>query len=209
MPETIIIAIISAGLGALVSFVGSIIFKLIEIRSNRKDKIEERKNNNEDKYIEKKCEAYSKALNYLIYLKKTFRISKEEMVNNQETREMVNEAYSEVKNSSAAIRLYASDDVFNFYESLVDKYHPFSFTNKQEKLSEESIKSFDHYIATLSRIMRKDLGYKDIDCDTEDLIVCPKCKNKHPIYQPCKECKLSIFEYLNYDTNSYEENNNK
>ncbi len=210
MPEEIITILISAGTGAFITLVGSIILKKIEIRAERKNKKIEREYRKEDNYFEIKKEAYSNGLKYLLYLKKLFSITYEEVFNNKETKEKIEQMHSEVKDCSALIRLYSSDIVFDFFNSLVDTYYPYFLVGEnEERLTENSIRGFDKYVSIMGRIMNKDLGYKEFANEEEDMIECPKCGKKHPIYESCPKCMMSIFEYLNYKDISDERKENK
>lgn len=106
---------------------GSIFFKIIEVKADRKNKEIERKYSKEDSYFDLKREAYCKEIKYLVYFKKVFNISSEQRVKNEKTNEKATKMYEEVKFTTVLIRLYSSDDVFYFFEALVDKYTRYAF----------------------------------------------------------------------------------
>lgn len=111
MDNPIIITLISAGTAALITGVLNIITKLIDNHSKKA----ERKENKIDKYYEKKENAYIRALNKLLFIKRGLSITKEDLRNSTDLFDQINEESSDLKYVDSFFRLYSSDKVFNFF----------------------------------------------------------------------------------------------
>lgn len=196
--NNLITIFLSAGTAAFITVIGNLLGKIIDVHSKRKDKKMERYAKTEDDFRKVKEESYRKGISYLLYLKKLLYISEEDFKHNKETKKEISNLYIEVKDSLALIRLYSSDSVFYYYENLIKYYEPFFLVSENGwKLCEESKQKFDMNIAIMSRLMNKDLGFRSIECEKDETIICPECGKKHSVLENCPKCKMSTFYYIN------------
>lgn len=187
MDNPIIITLISAGTAAFITGILNIITKLIDNHSQKA----ERKENKIAKYYEEKKNAYIRALDKLLFIKRGLSITKEDLRNSTDLFDQISEESSDLKYADSFFRLYASDKVFNFYFSLLQKYKPYSYVSESSwRLSEDSKVNFDAGISILSRLMQEDLGYRSYD-DEKTMIKCPKCGKEHDFVNTCK-CGLTF-----------------
>ena len=187
MDNPIIITLISAGTAALISGIISVIMKIIDIHSKKV----EREENKTSKYYEEKKDAYIRALNKLLFIKRGLSITKEDLRNSTDLFDQISEESSDLKYVDSFFRLYSSDKVFNFYFSLLQKYKPYSYVSENSwRLSEDSKVNFDAGISILSRLMQEDLGYRSYD-NEKTKIKCPKCGKEHDFVNTCK-CGLTF-----------------
>jgi len=196
--EEILTVLISAGTGALIGGVGSVITTMLSNRHAIK-KIElEHKLKVEDNYFEAKVNAYKIGLNYFLYLKKLLSVSKQVYQRNKDIRDEVEKAYSNVKGALALLRLFSSNEVFDYYESLYKRYEPFFLYEEDGwRLLEDSKEIFDLNICKLSRLMNYDLGYQEINEKENFKIKCPSCKTEHSRFERCPKCNLTVYQYEN------------
>ena len=114
MNETLLIAIISAGLSALINCIFQIVNKIID---NNKERLQ--KNITElEVYKEKKEKVYIAAIGRLLEIRRGFDYTHEMVVSNntiQQKIEKNNVAFAEI---SPQLRLYAPDSIFNEYYKL-------------------------------------------------------------------------------------------
>lgn len=181
------IAIISAGLGSFFSLIQSTIILVVE-RKNRNKKIKEEK---QDKFKTRKEEAYLGALNKLLLIKKGFSITREEYSRSVKLQDEFKHNNNELANVDSVFRLYASDQVFNFYFDLTNNYSKYSFARESDwRLGKDEKESFDILVSVLSRLMQKDLGYREYD-ETPITIKCPNCGREHDAFKDCN-CGLTF-----------------
>ena len=187
----IITVLISAGTGAFISGIFALISKKIDNSRLKAERQERRK----DSFYSEKKDAYLKALNKLLYLKKGFSITSEQLRIYTPLSEERKEEIKELKNVDSCLRLYTSDRVFDFYYKLIHNYKRFAYASENDaRLTEESKVKFDCSVTMLSRLMQEDLGYRQYD-DSEGLwqITCPVCSREHDFVKTCK-CGLTYEE---------------
>lgn len=187
MNENIQIAIISAGLAALINCFfqfGDKIFNYIKERHENKDK-------KRDDFNEKKERAYIGALKRLLQIRHGFDYTKEDLARSEQHKEMIkkdNDSFAEI---SPQLRLYSPDKIFNMFQELV-VFARFAYAPQNgPRLIENSKWAYNLQITILARLMQDDLGYRKYNPD-HDLIVCPNCGKEHDFISKCPKCGLSF-----------------
>lgn len=185
----IIIALISAGLAALVNCIFQIVNKFMDHR--RENKLE--RYNHEKGYIAKKEQVYIAAIDRLLYIRRGFDYTREDL--NKELKEQVQKSNAAFFEIAAQLRLYANDKIFNEYDRLaqfaVYAYAP----ERRPRLTEESKRIYSIWITWLARQMQEDLGYRKYNKDCER-ITCPVCGVEHDMISQCPNCGLTYEEML-------------
>lgn len=189
MNETLLIAIISAGLSALINCIFQIVNKIID---NNKERLQ--KNITElEVYKEKKEKVYIAAIGRLLEIRRGFDYTHEMVVSNntiQQKIEKNNVAFAEI---SPQLRLYAPDSIFNEYYKL-SAYSRFAYAPQNgPRLVEDSKWAFDTSITILARLMQEDLGYRELTSEYVP-IVCPRCQTEHDVYSKCPSCNMKYSE---------------
>ena len=189
MNETLLIAIISAGLSALINCIFQIVNKLID---NNKERCE--KNNTElEEYKKKKEKVYIAAIGRLLEIRRGFEFTREQVIRDDEIMDNIkkkNAAFAEI---SPQLRLYAPNFIFNEYNKLAT-YSRFAYAPRNGKrLIENSKWAFDTSIIILAQLMQEDLGYRKLTSEYVP-IICPKCHTEHDIYSVCPSCKMKYGE---------------
>ena len=112
MNESIQIAIISAGLAALINCVFQLVNKLIDNSKENKDK--------EDKklslYVEKKEKVYIAAIGRLLQIRRGFDYTREMIMHNNQIQANIEKENMEFVEISPQLRLYSTDKIFNKYQ---------------------------------------------------------------------------------------------
>lgn len=187
MNESIQIAIISAGLAALINCVFQLVNKLIDNSKENKDK--------EDKklslYVEKKEKVYIAAIGRLLQIRRGFDYTREMIMHNNQIQANIEKENMEFVEISPQLRLYSTDKIFNKYQELA-KYTCFAYAHQNgPRLIENSKWAYDMQITLLARLMQEDLGYRKYNAD-HDVIVCPECGCEHDIISKCPNCGLTF-----------------
>ncbi|MBE6702667.1 MAG: hypothetical protein E7585_04555 [Ruminococcaceae bacterium] len=189
--QTIIIALISAGLAALVNCIFQIINKIIDYR--RADRMD--KQDDEKEYISKKEKIYIAALDRLLHIRRGFDYTREMArlhKNLQEEIEKSNAAFCEI---APQLRLYSTDKIFNEYQRLaMFSIYAYAPANGP-RLIENGKWAYSAQITLLARQMQEDLGYRKYNkaCDR---VRCPTCGAEHDMIAKCPDCGLSYEEML-------------
>ena len=160
MPESVLVALVSAGTGALIVLIGNIITQIILIiREKEKEEKHDR-----DSFLAKKEEAYINALDILLFIKRGFDITKEQLKLYPNLSKEMSEKSRDLNDLSPKIKLYASDSVFNSFNALKDQYQKYSFANEEGwRLFEDSKADYLNKVNNLSRLMREDLGFRKLE----------------------------------------------
>ena len=186
MKETVVIAIISASLSALINCIFHLINKGI-------DNSKERKKAEEEKlaaYIEKKEKVYIAAIERLLQIERGFSYTREMVDYSEKIQEKIDSDNMAFAKISPQLRLYSTDKIFNKYTTLA-YYTRFAYASQNgPRLMEEDKWAFDIQITLLSRLMQEDLGYRKYNPDL-DTSVCPECGCEHDIISKCPQCKMS------------------
>lgn len=189
MNESVQIAIISAGLGALINCFFQMVNKLIDNAKERRDNSEKKKN----LYIEKKEKVYVAAIGRLLQIRRGFDSTREAVKRSNKIRDNIdkeNLAFAEI---SPQLRLYASDKIFNKYQELAS-YSRFAYAPVEgPRLIENSKWAYDMQITILARMMQEDLGYRKYNFEY-DMIICPECGYEHDIISKCPNCGMTYRE---------------
>lgn len=186
MDNTIFVVLISAGTSALINGLSSLILKILDLRNKKL----ERKESNIRKLNEEKKDAYLKAMNNLLFIKKGLSITKEKMLSSNYI-DTFNQEKEDLKYATSNFRLYASDILFDFYFTLLKAFEPYSYKSEDNwRLSENAKTNFDTGIFIISRLMQEDLCYREYNKGIKT-IKCPKCGEIHDFIHTCK-CGLTF-----------------
>ena len=187
--DPILIAVISAGLAALVNCAFQLINKYIDIRKSDKDNAEKQKS----LYYEKKEQVYIAALDRLLQIRRGFDYTSADYMKFDKLREMFDAGNSAFVSVSPKLRLYASDRIFRVYQQLASwSIYAFAPPNGP-RLFEESKWAFDTKITLLAHLMQAELGYRKYN-DSFDTIQCPNCGMVHDIASKCPKCGMTFEE---------------
>ena len=190
MNESIQIAIISAGLAALINCIFQIVNKLID---NTKEKRED-SNKKLASYNEKKEKVYIAAIGRLLQIRNGFEYTREMVINSKQFKENIardNIAFTEI---SPQLRLYSTDKIYNKYRKLAYAYRLYAYAPQNgPRLLENSKWAYDMQITILARMMQEDLGYRKYNSDI-DMIICPDCRTEHDMVSKCPNCGMSYGE---------------
>lgn len=188
--ETIVLALIASGFGALISNIFQIVNKIIDQRNKSKEYIRE----DEKKYIVKKERAYIAAIERLLEIQDGFFYSREDMMFRftEEKKKDINNSNREFIKLSPLIRLYSSDEVYNFYYHLA-QYAEFSYSNGP-RLIYSGRELFNQKVTILAKLMQEDLGYRVYN-KSNIIIECPKCGKSHDLFSKCN-CGITYFQYI-------------
>lgn len=187
MSETILVAIISAGLATLINSIFQIINRALDTKKDNKGKEQEK----ESLYKEKKEEAYIAALDRLLQIRRGFDYTSDDVMRSEQLREMIQKQTQEFIIISPKLRLYASDNIFHQYESLMS-FSQFAYASPYgPRLAEESKRLYDVQITQLAHLMQEDLGYREYN-NGPDTIICPECGEKHDIVKACPSCGMTF-----------------
>lgn len=186
MTETVQVAIISAGLAALINCIFQIINRLVDLKKASIDKEEE-----EAKiYKEKKEQVYIAALDRLLQIRRGFDYTSDDYMKWEKVRERLDTENSTFITISPKLRLYASDRIFREYQKLA-LWSKYSFAPLNgPRLFENSKWAFDAQITLLAHLMQAELGYRK-EGDEQDTVQCPDCGAVHDIVLRCPNCGMT------------------
>lgn len=186
MNESIQIAIISAGLAALINCLFQLVNKLIDNAKERRENISKELAT----YKEKKEKTYIAAIGRLLQIRRGFDYTREMVIRSNQLRDYIakeNRVFAEI---SPQLRLYATDKIFNKYHELA-AYARFSYAPQNgPRLMEDSKWAYDTQITLLARLMQEDLGYRKYSFE-HDMIICPECNCEHDIVSKCPQCGMT------------------
>ena len=189
MNEPILIAIISAGLSALITCVFQLVNKLIDSRQESRQK----KDSELASYKEKKEKVYIAAIGRLLQIRRGFDVTHENVILNDELKEEIHKCNVEYVEIASQLRLYASDLIFTEYYRLTT-YSRFAYAPQTgPRLLENSKLAYDTQIVILARLMKEDLGYRKLTSEYQPFI-CPKCKKEHDLFSKCPSCGMTFSE---------------
>lgn len=186
MTETVQVAIISAGLAALINCIFQIINKLVDLKKASIDKEEEEAK----MYKEKKEQVYIAALDRLLQIRRGFDYTSDDYMKWEKVRERLDTENSTFITISPKLRLYASDRIFREYQKLA-LWSKYSFAPLNgPRLFENSKWAFDAQITLLAHLMQAELGYRK-EGDEQDTVQCPDCGAVHDIVLRCPNCGMT------------------
>lgn len=186
MTEPLQIAIISAGLAALINCIFQIANKIIDLKQTKATKEEKRAG----AYHEKKEQVYIAALDRLLQIRRGFDYTSNDVLHNNQLQEMVNKQNQDFVEIAPKLRLYAPDNIFNQYQRLAS-WGKFAYASSQgPRLFEESKRAYDLQITLLARRMQDDLDYRKYN-QVQDTIQCPDCGTIHDIVGKCPTCGMT------------------
>lgn len=189
MKDTIQIAIISAGLAALINCIFQLVNKLIDNAKERRENDSKKLNS----YIEKKEEVYIAAIERLLQIRRGFDYTREMISRDDKIRATIDNDNVQFAKISPKLRLYSTDKIFNMYYQLAF-FARFSYAPQNGPRLFENVKwAYDTQIILLSRLMQEDLGYRKLDAE-HDMIVCPECTTQHDIISKCPKCGMTYCE---------------
>lgn len=194
MSEPIQIAIISAGLAALVNSIFQVINKIIDNREKRRSE----QISAEIELREKKEQTYIAAIGRLLQIRRGFDFTSEDVNRREKIKKMIEDDDAKFAEYAPKLRLYASDKIFNYYISLAEGFRSFAYASQYgPRLFENTKTAFSNNIILLSHLMQQDLGYRVFNKGI-DTVNCPKCRTKHDIVSGCPKCGLSFEEHIEY-----------
>lgn len=186
MTETVQVAIISAGLAALINCIFQIINRLVDLKKASIDKEEEEAK----MYKEKKEQVYIAALDRLLQIRRGFDYTFDDYMKWEKVRERLDTENSTFITISPKLRLYASDRIFREYQKLA-LWSKYSFAPLNgPRLFENSKWAFDAQITLLAHLMQAELGYRK-EGDEQDTVQCPDCGAVHDIVLRCPNCGMT------------------
>ena len=186
MTETVQVAIISAGLAALINCIFQIINRLVDLKKASIDKEEEEAK----MYKEKKEQVYIAALDRLLQIRRGFDYTSDDYMKWEKVRERLDTENSTFITISPKLRLYASDRIFREYQKLA-LWSKYSFAPLNgPRLFENSKWAFDAQITLLAHLMQAELGYRK-EGDEQDTVQCPNCGAVHDIVLRCPNCGMT------------------
>ena len=186
MTETVQVAIISAGLAALINCIFQIINRLVDLKKASIDKEEEEAK----MYKEKKEQVYIAALDRLLQIRRGFDYTSDDYMKWEKVRERLDTENSTFITISPKLRLYASDRIFREYQKLA-LWSKYSFAPLNgPRLFENSKWAFDAQITLLAHLMQAELGYRKEE-DEQDTVQCPDCGAVHDIVLRCPNCGMT------------------
>lgn len=186
MTETVQVAIISAGLAALINCIFQIINRLVDLKKASIDKEEEEAK----MYKEKKEQVYIAALDRLLQIRRGFDYTSDDYMKWEKVRERLDTENSTFITISPKLRLYASDRIFREYQKLA-LWSKYSFAPLNgPRLFENSKWAFDAQITLLAHLMQAELGYRK-EGDEQDTVQCPDCGAVHDIVLRCPNCGMT------------------
>ena len=186
MTETVQVAIISAGLAALINCIFQIINRLVDLKKASIDKEEEEAK----MYKEKKEQVYIAALDRLLQIRRGFDYTSDDYMKWEKVRERLDTENSTFITISPKLRLYASDRIFREYQELA-LWSKYSFAPLNgPRLFENSKWAFDAQITLLAHLMQAELGYRK-EGDEQDTVQCPDCGAVHDIVLRCPNCGMT------------------
>ena len=186
MTETVQVAIISAGLAALINCIFQIINRLVDLKKASIDKEEEEAK----MYKEKKEQVYIAALDRLLQIRRGFDYTSDDYMKWEKVRERLDTENSTFITISPKLRLYASDRIFREYQKIA-LWSKYSFAPLNgPRLFENSKWAFDAQITLLAHLMQAELGYRK-EGDEQDTVQCPDCGTVHDIVLRCPNCGMT------------------
>ena len=186
MTETVQVAIISAGLAALINCIFQIINRLVDLKKASIDKEEEEAK----MYKEKKEQVYIAALDRLLQIRRGFDYTSDDYMKWEKVRERLDTENSTFITISPKLRLYASDRIFREYQKLA-LWSKYSFAPLNgPRLFENSKWAFDAQITLLAHLMQAELGDRK-EGDEQDTVQCPDCGAVHDIVLRCPNCGMT------------------
>lgn len=186
MTETVQVAIISAGLAALINCIFQIINRLVDLKKASINKEEEEAK----MYKEKKEQVYIAALDRLLQIRRGFDYTSDDYMKWEKVRERLDTENSTFITISPKLRLYASDRIFREYQKLA-LWSKYSFAPLNgPRLFENSKWAFDAQITLLAHLMQAELGYRK-EGDEQDTVQCPDCGAVHDIVLRCPNCGMT------------------
>ena len=191
MNTEIEIALISAGIGAIISGIFQLVNRVLDDRKEiRKDKKEEKHN-----YDAKKEEVYIAAIERLQQVRYGFDITRDDLWADNELDKEIHDKEHEFETVSARLRLYSSDEIFGEYYRLMF-YARYAYAPQHgPRLMENAKEIFSQQVLILSRRMQADLGYREYNNDNT-MIICPSCLEKHDAFGNCPKCGMKYTEYM-------------
>ena len=196
MDKLILNILVSSGFAALISGVFTLLNKLFEYKNDSKKEM----SNFEKEYMKSKEVAYIQAINSLLFFKRGFSITKDDLIQCDKEHEEYITGCEKYRSTQAILRLYATDDVFALYSMLL-AFKKFAYvSSNQWRLSENSKQRFDDGITLLSRMMQKELGFRRYDKSALHFI-CPVCGRQHDFLETCK-CGLKYQDLIREIENS-------
>ena len=214
MTETVQVAIISAGLAALINCIFQIINRLVDLKKASIDKEEEEAK----MYKEKKEQVYIAALDRLLQIRRGFDYTSDDYMKWEKVRERLDTENSTFITISPKLRLYASDRIFREYQKLA-LWSKYSFAPLNgPRLFENSKWAFDAQITLLAHLMQAELGYRK-EGDEQDTVQCPDCGAVHDIVLRCPNCGMTyeqlrvkadeVFRQLQEQQTDFDDNDNE
>lgn len=183
------IAIIAAGLAALINCVFQLINKMIDLSKEKHSDQENKK----QKYKEKKEEVYIAALDRLLFIRRGLDITHDQLLHDKRLREMFDEGNISFISNASKLRLYANDKIYNKYRELSGFARYAYAPSRGPRLIENSKWAYDAQVMILARQMQADLKIREYN-DNFDMIQCPDCMRMHDLIAKCK-CGMT-FEQL-------------
>lgn len=191
MSEAVQIALIAAGVAALINSIFQLINKGLD---NRKEKLEYNRTIRDEHKV-KKEEVYVAAIGRLLQIRRGFDYMQEDVMRSPKIREQIEQANSLFAEISPKLRLYATDKIFNEYQMLATySRYAYAPASNAPHLFENSKWAYDAQITLLSRLMQEDLGYRKYS-DNHDLIQCPDCSTQHDMVSKCPKCEMTFEQY--------------
>ncbi len=191
MSETIIVALIGAGVGTLVACAFQLINRILDYKNEERI----RKRDEKKSYEEKKEEVYIAAIERLQQVRHGFDVTQEDLSFNKKLADEIQERELAFAPLAAKLRLYASDEIFFEYYRLMS-YARYAFAPRNgPRLLENSKEAFSQQVLILSRRMQADLGIRDYNEGNTE-IKCPECETHHDAFEKCPKCGMSYTEYM-------------
>ncbi len=206
--DNLLNVLLSAGTAALISGIFAVVNKIMDFSNAKKTKKDAEATKNKEDYLLKKEQAYIDAIRWLIFIKKGFSITQEDLRKDSKLKEECNEEIKKYMDVSPLIRLYATDQIYLIYSNLC-KYKKYAFTYSENcwRLFEESKENFNTAIDILAKLMKADLGYRELDNEVAT-VKCPKCKKEHDMFVTCK-CGMTFIELQTELLKEIQENQKK
>ena len=109
--------LLSAGTAALISGIFAFVNKIMDFSNAKKTKKEAESTKNKENYLLKKEQAYLDGIRWIIFIKKGFCITQEDLRRNSKLKEECNEEIKKYMRTSSLIRLYATDQIYLIYSN--------------------------------------------------------------------------------------------
>lgn len=185
--EEIIIAIISASFGTVISGICRLFSRHFDQKDKAKERIEARK----EEFEKKKEEVYIAALDRLLQIKKGIELHASNLSTDE--IEEIRKKNREFEEIAPRLRLFSDDAIFDEYSMLAEGYKRFAY-NRNCGLFEESKWAFDFKISVLARKMQDSLGYREFNKSCQK-VICPSCGKEHDYLKNC-QCGMTFDELV-------------